>query len=964
MKRGFQRILICILLVSLLNLNGLGDLCIIHASANVASGNMNELGNGINSGSFSQNEVKIDFVLNGSWDSGHNVTVIIQNLSETNTIENWQLVFDYPVSISNVWNASITDYENEQYVVKNCGWNKDIGVEESVTFGFSCNGSFGGFPNECDLLEGNRDRLEFDSFQVTISNSWDNGFTGTIIINNTSDQKIEDWIVEFDCSGVVESVWDGQIVEKHENHYVVKNAGYNYAIEAGSFGAFGFLVSGASSEDCISNLALMADRDEGDIKQGASLDVENDPEIGTIYRKAFDEEDICYDEATGTQYLENQLLISAFPGVERQIIEMMASDIQAEVVGYIELTNDYQLEFTEDKTLEELNVLSEYCMGLPYVSYCSPNYCYGITANDNTVWEDALYNDNLRAWQRGNTGNTNYYGETVPNEDEASLACLTGDNWGLKALNVPAAWGKVDASDPVKVGIYDHGFASYHEDLSFEKQYNNDQYTDDGSHGTHVAGIIGAKHNNLGIAGVSQNVELFSYTFVGDDQDSFDALGEKIAFASLIGNHVKIINYSQGSKAELVYAASKGNESAQRTIANAGRIMEEFLLKVYGLGYDFLIVTSAGNTNDKKFVETKNSSKYPYGYMKVKEDDASGIKDIQTLAIYNSALNSISNPIVRGRIITVGSIDHQYHNNVHDGYNVHKCSNAGDRVDVFAPGAGILSTVPTDFPETDIKGYALMSGTSQAAPYVSGIAALMFQANPQIGAREVKKIICDSNNQIDAFEDGLGFVHPMPDAEVCVMKAIESPGMNQAQNERYNGIIAGLVTDLDGAGIKDMTVCVMHAGMDIESDASVFCFKTSTDGTYTCSVPNGTYDVLIYKAGLVPCRIYGVKVKAEEVTQLEKIYVAGLDLDTYSEKLARGKVTYYSGKGVPNVRVRLRPGWNNTTGAYVRDKSGNIIQATTDYNGDFSFYVPRGIYTTEFFRSDQDFKTRNVILMK
>ena len=91
MKRGFQRILICILLVSLLNFNGLGDLCIVHASANVASGNMKELGNGINSGSFSQNEVKIDFVLNGNWDSGHNVTVIIQNLSETNTIENWQL---------------------------------------------------------------------------------------------------------------------------------------------------------------------------------------------------------------------------------------------------------------------------------------------------------------------------------------------------------------------------------------------------------------------------------------------------------------------------------------------------------------------------------------------------------------------------------------------------------------------------------------------------------------------------------------------------------------------------------------------------------------------------------------------------------------------------------------------------------------------------------------------------------
>lgn len=961
MRRRFCRLLMCAVLVVLMCLNRLDDLCVVHAKTpELSAQKTNEFGNDLGSVSFQHDEVTIDFNLNGNWNSGHNITVVIHNDSEIDSIENWQLDFDYPVSISNIWNANINSSENNHYVVKNCGWNKDIGAQESVTFGFSCNDAFDGFPVDCRLHDGSRSKLDFDSFKVSISNSWDNGCTGTIVINNTSDHRIEDWMVEFDCYGIVESVWDGRVVANNGNHYTVKNAGYNYAIEAGASASFGFLISGKNDAECICNLVLMADQEELISNQDTSINVENDPEIGIIYRKAIDKKDICLDEATGVKYLKNQLLISAFPGVDKQIIEKMAAEIQAEVVGYIELTNDYQLELLDDRTFEDLNVLSEYCMGLPYISYCSPNYSYDVTMDNNSIWEDELFTDEYRAWQKSDLM-TVYYRDDALVPDEASLACMTGDNWGLKALNVPAAWEKNENASPVRVGIYDHGFASWHEDLSFEKQYNNDQSADDGSHGTHVAGIIGAKHNGIGMAGVCPNVKLYTYSFVGGD---CDILADKIAFASLIGNHVKVINYSQGIATEVEYAASKGNEKARNAILNNGKIMEEFLLKVYGLGYDFLIVTTAGNTNDKRFVKADNILKFPYGYKEAEADDSSATKDVEILACYNSALNSIINPVVRNRIITVGSIGHLYHGNVLDKYNVHRCTNAGDRLDVFAPGKEILSTVPSDFPKTEVKGYALMSGTSQAAPYISGIAALMFQANPQISAREVKRILCDPDNKICTFTDGLGFEHPMPNAEICVTKAAEAPGSNQSQNEGYNGIITGQMTDLEGKGIKDMTVCVTHSGTDVESNASIFCFQTSADGTYVCSVPNGTYDILIYKEGRVPCKIYGVTVTAEEVTQLETIYVAGLEMDTYGAKLAQGKVAYSTGKGIPNVRIRLRLGWNNLTGAYVRDKSGNIIQATTDYDGKFSFYVPRGIYTIEIFKEGLDFGPRNAILMR
>jgi hypothetical protein len=61
-------------------------------------------------------------------------------------------------------------------------------------------------------------------------------------------------------------------------------------------------------------------------------------------------------------------------------------------------------------------------------------------------------------------------------------------------------------------------------------------------------------------------------------------------------------------------------------------------------------------------------------------------------------------------------------------------SNHGDRLDVVAPGFEILSTM-----NGGMAGY--MNGTSQAAPHVSGIAALILSVRPDLTAQEVKRVI-------------------------------------------------------------------------------------------------------------------------------------------------------------------------------------------------------------------------------
>ena len=65
-------------------------------------------------------------------------------------------------------------------------------------------------------------------------------------------------------------------------------------------------------------------------------------------------------------------------------------------------------------------------------------------------------------------------------------------------------------------------------------------------------------------------------------------------------------------------------------------------------------------------------------------------------------------------------------------------SNYGNtRVDLFAPGADILSTLPGGTTGRE-------SGTSMAAPVVSGVAALLMAYFPELSALDVKRIIIES----------------------------------------------------------------------------------------------------------------------------------------------------------------------------------------------------------------------------
>ena len=213
-----------------------------------------------------------------------------------------------------------------------------------------------------------------------------------------------------------------------------------------------------------------------------------------------------------------------------------------------------------------------------------------------------------------------------------------------------------------------------------DRFYGNAVLLSSGSdHGTHVTGIIGAKRGNgVGMDGVADNVELMILRAIpgGDEYDKDVALAIRYA----VDHGAKVINMSFGKK----------HSSHPKWVFDA---------MVYAEKKGVLLVRGAGNDH----ADCDAQLLYP---------------------VSRWGKKTLSN------LITVGSSDMEGQPAVTSNYGKEK-------VDVFAPGVGIYSTVPGN-------GYALMGGTSMATPVVSGIAAMLMTYYPELDVRQIRDIILKS----------------------------------------------------------------------------------------------------------------------------------------------------------------------------------------------------------------------------
>ena len=79
-----------------------------------------------------------------------------------------------------------------------------------------------------------------DMINFSIINDWNNGFTSSLSITNTGTEPINGWIIEFDALFEITNLWNGEIVSRNGNRYVIQNVAWNSTINPGQTISFGF----------------------------------------------------------------------------------------------------------------------------------------------------------------------------------------------------------------------------------------------------------------------------------------------------------------------------------------------------------------------------------------------------------------------------------------------------------------------------------------------------------------------------------------------------------------------------------------------------------------------------------------------------------------------------------------------------------------------------------------------------
>ncbi|HVK62083.1 MAG TPA: S8 family peptidase [Bdellovibrionales bacterium] len=357
------------------------------------------------------------------------------------------------------------------------------------------------------------------------------------------------------------------------------------------------------------------------------------------------------------------------------------------------------------------------CLGI--ASVCAAIFGYGLANSGSTTAPASVQGDSDESREL-------VLGEAKKSEkkDKKEQSVIFNDpfiqnKWGLERTNAARAWEVTQGSKDIIVAVIDTGVDINHKDLSENLWVNNGEtgkdsrgrdkatngvdddgngyvddvhgwnfvhssptLTDNHGHGTHIAGIIGARGGNgFGISGVAPNVSLMILKY-------YDP---KSSNSNNLKNTIEAIKYAVKMKANIINYSGGGTDYSA----------EEFAAVKEAEKAGVLFVAAAGNERSNSDESGKHY--YPADY------DLANIISV-------TAVNKEETKVLAS-------------------------SNYGVRtVDLAAPGENIYSALPGN-------SFGMMTGTSQATAFVSGVAALIMAHNREFDSSEVKRYILRNGDE-------------------------------------------------------------------------------------------------------------------------------------------------------------------------------------------------------------------------
>ncbi len=216
---------------------------------------------------FSFDGYDVEYSVKNEWTDGQSIEVKITNTGDE-PILNWAFKYDAEGVIDGLWNASVYDSQETSYVIKNIGWNYEIAPDASVSFGYTLSDYSGINPNNFELCAKRVDKTDGYDVQYNITNEWDTGLQGEIVITNTSEEPIEFWQLSFDSDVKIDNIWNASVNKQEDTHYTI--SGGSTPINAGENKTLGFIGTKTSELNSISAFSLSTVVVEG-LGEGGSI---------------------------------------------------------------------------------------------------------------------------------------------------------------------------------------------------------------------------------------------------------------------------------------------------------------------------------------------------------------------------------------------------------------------------------------------------------------------------------------------------------------------------------------------------------------------------------------------------------------------------------------------------------------------------------------------------------------------